>query len=545
MLNSSFAQDKSVGPATTAHVQDQIREARSIYETLFPVQHLHFILTMGHDPVWSHPEIIEGPHVPRPADLGADFLGCLERPGLREDSPEVTIRLSIPRPPLPQEIRQTAAPWQPHGRLGALFRASPLAYEQLRYQAEMLRKRRADRRHDRTALPLGPGSVLIPPPRPRASDKRPAILIGMHWLEVGGAEKLGFDTIRWALAAGLRVFVVASVPSIQRLADRLPDHPDLTFVRLDRYLPHHLWPRYVERLVLAQNIRAVHIHHCVPLYECLPMLRARTPWVTTIDSTHIIEFADGGYPRISGVWSNYLDVQHVISKDLAGYFRGTFQAPSRRVVLGRMLDRKAEAGRPPELRLQARQSALHLAFVGRLFYQKRPVVVVEILRALDAWAQKNGVALSATMVGEGPYGEPVKRLLGRYGLAGKVTQSPGDTDVEALLARSDILLLPSNNEGLALVCYEAIGRGCIPVSTRVGAHEEVLPPDLLVRLEPRATIRDTVAVIDRMWRDDAFLARQKAALQAGWAQLAADPTAEEVLMPIYHRVACRDQDQED
>lgn len=540
-LSSSFALSRPVDPETAAYLARQIREARAIYETLFPSQHLRFILQLGQDPLWSHPEVTEGTHVPRPSDMGADFLGCIERPGSRSDSPEVTVRLSIPRPPLPGEIRQTDAPWRPAGRLDALFGASPMAYEQLRYHAEMLRKRRAGRRHDRVPLPLGEGSALIPRPEAPASDQRPAILIGMHWLEVGGAEKLGFDTVRWALAAGLRVFVVASVPAIQRLADRLPDHPDVHFIRLDRYLPHHLWPRYVEKLALAQNIRAVHIHHCVPLYESLPMLRARLPWIRTLDSTHIIEFADGGYPRISGVWTNYLDVQHVISRELADYFRGTFQAPSSRVRLGRMLDRRQDAGSPPALRLQPRQAALHVSFVGRLFYQKRPVVVVECLRALKAWARKNGVALTATMVGEGPYEGAVRRLLRRYGLDGTVTRLPGNADIPALLERSDILLLPSNNEGLALVCYEAIGHGCIPVSTRVGAHAELLPPDLLVPLAPRAAVRETVAAIDRMWRDGDFLARQKAGLEASWARLSADPTAEEVLMAIYREIAGQDR----
>ncbi|WP_306752275.1 glycosyltransferase [Paracoccus actinidiae] len=534
---SSFARSRPVDSETVSYLTRQIQEARAIYETLFPTQHLHFILRLGNDPVWSHPEVTEGTHVPRASDLGADFLGCVERFGIRDDSPEVTIRLSIPRPPLPHEIRQTATPWQPPARLGFLFRTSPMAYEQVRYQAEMLRKRRADRRKDKVALPLGEGSALIPRLEAPASDQRPAILIGMHWLEVGGAEKLGFDTVRWALAAGLRVFVVASVPAIQRLAQQLPDHSDVTFIRLDRYLPHHLWPRYVEKLARAQNIRAVHIHHCTPLYEALPMLRARLPWIRTIDSTHIIEYANGGYPRISGVWTNYLDVQHVISRQLADYVRGSFQAPASRVRLGRMLDRAKIADRPLVLRMQSRQTSLHVSFIGRLFYQKRPVVVVEILCALDVWAQKNGVALMASMVGEGPYEATIRRLLARHGLADKVIQLPGDTDIPALLDRSDILLLPSNNEGLALVCYEAIGHGCIPISTRVGAHGELLPPDLLVSLTPRATVQETVAVIDRMWRDEEFLVRQKTGLEAAWTQLSTDPTAEEVLMPIYREIA--------
>ena len=534
---SFLASAKPVHSATTAYLSDQIDQARAIYQTLFPTQHLRFILSAGNDPVWSHPEIVEGPYVPRPSDLGPDYLGSIVRPGATPADPQVTIRLAIPRQPNPAEMKQTEAPWLPMSKLGPLFRASPLAYEHVRYQAEMLRKRRADRRDDRTAMALGRGSALIAPPAAPDSDRRPAILIGMHWLEVGGAEKLGFDTIRWAHQAGLRVFVVASVPSIQRLADRLPDHPDVTFIRLDRYLPHHLWPRYVEKLALAENIRLVHIHHCVPLYESLPTLRVSLPWVRAIDSTHIIEYASGGYPRTSGVWSNYLDVQHVISQELVNYFCGTFHAPSDRVLLGRMLDRRDAGDALPELRLKAGQKTLHVTFIGRLHYQKRPVVVVETLRALRDWAAKNGVEFSATMVGDGPFEGAVTRLLRGYGLGSSVTRMPGNSDVPALLGRSDLLLLPSNNEGLALVCFEAITHGCIPISTDVGAQSELLPPDLLVPLAPHASVRATVAAVDRMWRDATFLDRQKTLLAQAWSRLSNDPTAEEALMPVYRQAA--------
>lgn len=534
---SNLASSRPTDAKTATYYADQIREMRTIYEVLFPTQHLIFMLTAGQNPVWSHPEVIEGPYVPLYSDLGPYYLGSIDRPGSQPEAPEVTIRIEIPRLPTLGEKKQTEAPWRPIKGLGGLFRATPMVYEYLRYKIEMRRKHRADKHHDKSALTLGEGTTLISPvPKPQ-DDQRPSILIGMHWLETGGAEKLGFDTIRWAHKAGLRVFVVASVPTIQRLADRLPDHPDVTFIRLDRYLPHHLWPHYVEKLALAENIRLVHIHHCAPLYEALPLLRARLPWIKTIDSTHIIEFSNGGYPRISGVWSNFLDVQHVISKELVTYFCGTFQASSKKVLLGRMLDHVETADAPPPMRFLSGQKTLHVSFVGRLHYQKRPVVVVEILRALSTWAERNGVAFSATMLGEGPYEGTIVRLLRKYGLSSKVTQMPSDSDVPALLRRSDVLVLPSNNEGLALVCYEAITQGCIPISTKVGAQFELLPEDLLVPLAPQAAVRETVSVVDTMWRNADFLAKQKTALAEAWAQLSADPTSEDILMPIYRKAA--------
>lgn len=523
---------ESVDSTTAYDFENEIMEMRAIYERIFPTQNLHYIIHMCEDPIWSYPEIIEGVYIPNRDDLNPNFLGTVKRRGLREDSPEVTVKISIPRQALPSERKQTDAPWQPHNRMGRLFTVNPMAYEYIRFQAEMRRKHKS-KYHQMMSLPLGDGTELLPKPQRPVTDKRPAALIGMYWLETGGAEKLGFDTIRWALESGLRVFVVACVPSIQRLAHKLPDHPDVTFIRLDRWLPHYLWSRFVEKLVLEENITLVHNHHCIPLYEMLPLLRSRLPWVKTFDSTHIVEYVDGGYPRISGVWSNYLDMQHVISGELVTYFQEAFNAPVSKVVLGRMLNRVEDAAPMPELRLKARQKGLHVAFIGRMYYQKRPVVAVETLRALNAWANKNGVDFSATMVGEGPFDGTVTRLLRRYGLGGKVTQMPGNTDVPALLERSDILILPSNNEGLALVCYEAIAHGCIPISTRVGSQDELLPDDLLVPLPPHKTVRQTVFAVDRMWHDKEFLQRQKDGLAKRWLKLSADPTAEEVLKPIY------------
>ncbi len=524
--------------STESHyLENQIEGLRAIYERIFPYQHLRYIIDLGESPLWSSPEITEGPYLPKPRDLNPQFLGIIERPGLREDSPEVTIRLSIPRQPLPSEQKQTEDPWSPKAVMGRLFAASPLAYEYVRFKAEMYRKRQGKHHHGVSTLPCGEGTDLLPRPQKPSTEKRPGALIGMYWLETGGAEKLGFDTIQWALESGLRVFVAASVPSIQRLADKLPDHPDVNFIRLDRWLPHHLWPRFVEKLVLQENITLVHNHHCIPLYETLPLLRLRLPWVKTVDSTHIVEHADGGFPRISGVWSDYLDTQHVISGELVSYMKGKFNAPQSKVVLGRMLDRAKNGAARPELRMQAGQKTLHVVFIGRMYYQKRPVVAVETLHALDAWAKNNDVEFTATMVGEGPFEGAVTRLLRRYGLSGKVAQFPSSTDVPALLERSDILILPSNNEGLALVCYEAVAHGCIPISTRVGSQDELLPDDLLTPLSPHTTVRETVSAVDRMWHSNDFLQRQKDELAKRWCKLSSDPTAEEVLKPIYRAAA--------
>lgn len=513
------------------HVSRELAEILAIYERLYPARHLNFYLYEGDNPVWSEPTVIEGEFVPGPEHLSPEYLGHLACPGKDDAAPPVTVMLSVPRAADPREASQTEPDWKPVRLLRMIYFLNPLIYEQIRHMAEMIRRWRRDRGRDMVALARGHGTPLMTGPGPQANG-RPAILIGMHWLELGGAENLAFDCIGWALEAGLRVFVIAAVPSLQRLAERLPQDADIRFIRLDRYLPHHLWPRFVERLVQGENIRLVHIHHCAPLYRALPYLRARAPWVRVIDSTHIVEYADGGYPRISGTWSNFIDIHHVISDDLIRFYRDRFHAAGK-LALGRMLDRSQLAQPLAPMSMRAGKKSLHFAFVGRFYYQKRPIVLIAMLRALMRWARRSGLELRATVMGEGPFRAAICRLLRRYGLTERVEIRSSGMPVSELLEDADILLLPSSNEGLALVCYEAVRHGCIPISTRVGAQDELLPEGLLLPLSPFATVRAAVRLVDRLWRDGDFLARQVAELNAAWTRLGDDPTAREVLMPIY------------
>ncbi|PIE07884.1 MAG: hypothetical protein CSA74_05095 [Rhodobacterales bacterium] len=518
----------------------EVERICDIYRRVFPDREVTLGFYEGKNPAFGHPHIHHDNAARTfvPETFRADFRSSVVLPGTGKDPRPVAVGVSVPRLPTETELSDTASEWMPRSKaLRGLYAISPLRYEQLRHALEVKRKREMPHKHRFSVMPLGrrPDRIDMTDMADVAETRRPAVLIGFHWLEVGGAEKLAFDTVEWALAAGLRVFVVACVPSVQRLAHKLPDHPDLTFVRLDRYLPGVHWPKYIETLVREENVRLIHIHHCVLLYQALGYLREKVPWVEVIDSTHIIEHSDGGYPRISGVHSNLIDAHHVISHELEAFLRDNFHARGK-IRLGRMVERDPDM-LLPELTMQAGQKTLKVAFIGRMVYQKRPIVMVESLRRLAEWAAQNNVDFSATVVGDGPMKAAVDKLVRRYGLSDKVDLLPGNADVPALLRESDILLLPSNNEGLALVCYEAVEAGCLPLSTDVGAQSEIVPENLLLPWNPAGTVKRTVEIIDRLWRDQTFLDETSRALQARYRTLAGEPTAKAVLSELYTDVA--------
>ena len=397
--------------------------------------------------------------------------------------------------------------------LAAGYRVAPFVVERLLYIRERLFSRQIHG-HQWSVL----NGVLMGDRTRLNHAKQPAILIGMHWFAVGGAEALARDCINWAQELGLRVFVVA---------ERAGGVPPEGVTVLDwHHRPRCEWGTLIQELVCKENIVAVHIHHCVPLYAALPVIRQNFPWVRTYDSTHIMEHMDGGFVRISGVWSKHIDRTHVISRGLVEFYRQRF---NRAVDLGRMIADQKVA----RVRMQSQQSTLRVAFVGRMAYQKRPVTALWTMVQLVRWGRKTGVDLRFDIVGEGPFLRFVQQIAAAKGIADRITFHPSGADVRAVLRRADILILPSSNEGLALVAIEAIEEGVIPIGTDVGAMKEVLPQELLVQSYPAQTVRGIVRTMDRLWRDSAFLAKQALTLRKNHEILVSEPSAKDVITGYY------------
>lgn len=483
---------------------EDISELRRVWNLRHPAHAKRYFLYRANG-AFSAPTVIHGETSPQAQHCGGGYLGCIDEWADAPEKPRLTIFASLPRDsdavpeaslPGPDDV--LAAATAEHTQTVAAIAARDTA-------------------HRWTPLPRKAGFADSPPP----SAKPPALLVGMHWLNHGGAEKLAFDCIRWGIEAGLRVFVVAERPGPHPLAGRLPE--GVTFVRFDRFLPQDQWPMALENLVRAENIRVMHIHHCVPLYAALPHLKMVLPDLRIVDSTHILEHADGGFPRISGVWSRFIDTHHVISENLRGVIEGFGAGGKTR--LGRMVEPP-----PPRVPRPPRETGdFRLCFVGRLVQQKRPLLLVPILSALQQLPQD----FTLDIVGEGPLRDALMQAAERAGVAGLIRLHPADADVPALLADCDALLLPSDNEGLALVAMEAADAGAIPITTDVGAQSEMLPPELLVPADPAETVRHTVRILSRLAEDPAHADDLRDRLHGRMAALRADPSARAVMSEIY------------
>lgn len=155
-----------------------------------------------------------------------------------------------------------------------------------------------------------------------------------------------------------------------------------------------------------------------------------------------------------------------------------------------------------------------ILFLGNLIERKG---ISDLLHAA-ALLPADGPAWQLTAAGGGDL-DKYRALAASLGIADRVVFA-GWVDqarARALLAESDLLALPSYDEGLPLVILEALGMGTPVLCTPVGAIPEVLEDGGTAMFATAGDRADLARVLRRMIEDDALrasLSREGAALYA-------------------------------
>lgn len=143
--------------------------------------------------------------------------------------------------------------------------------------------------------------------------------------------------------------------------------------------------------------------------------------------------------------------------------------------------------------------SLRLAFVGRLDPVKNLKLLVDVL-AQPAWLERDW---TLTVCGVGPERDLVEQhptLKERIRFAGYVS------DIAAMWAAHQVLVMPSQLEGVPLAMVEAMLCGRPAVATDIGGISEWLQEGRSGFLIKRATAADVSVTLERMWASRSQLA---------------------------------------
>lgn len=376
---------------------------------------------------------------------------------------------------------------------------------------------RIDRVLAKQGSPVSPPVMLRGAPERLKEAGRPkAILFGMYFLEIGGAEKWALATIEMASRRGFTPLVLVDQPSPHPLVEH-PAMRDAVFLPITHAFCPGEDTELLENLFANFDVRLVHLHHCNWLYERLSWIRAARPGVTVVDSLHIHERRGGGFVELARKQSALVDVHHVVSPGLQRTLVDDFLIPERKVIMRPLLDLVGPAQSPVE-GASRRDSArvVTVSFVGRLTQQKRPFLFVALAHRLSA---RGPGRFRFLLHGDGELEEQIRQQMDRLGLGSVVDHRHSDVPVSETYGDSDIVVSTSENEGLALVTIEAAQAGCLAVSTDVGAQCYVVPPPLLLPRHPISLLRHAERLLRWLSCDPVSMAQLRDVQRSLIAQL--------------------------
>lgn len=306
------------------------------------------------------------------------------------------------------------------------------------------------------------------------------VLLVVPWLIIGGAEKFNLDLITLLSQRGYEFTIAATLRAddawLHRFSALTPD-----IFRLHQFLHYSDYPRFLNYLIDSRQIDAVLISNSEPGYSLTPYLRARHPNLAILDYTHseVENWKNGGYPGMSVRLGQQLDLRLTNTNHLRDWMTARGAPPESIHVCHYGIDpeqwsKERYDSTAARKRLRIPPEAPLLLFVGRLSPEKRPLLFARIIERVAA--QEPGVV--SLVVGTGPEAKSVRKFVKKHrlGRSIRLLGALSTEQVREVMAAGDILLLPSEIEGLALVLFECMAMETVPVAANIGGHAELVTP---------------------------------------------------------------------
>ena len=209
------------------------------------------------------------------------------------------------------------------------------------------------------------------------------------------------------------------------------------------------------------------IQNTLLCYNLLPTLKKLMPRIKVIDLVHAID-RENDIVTCTEAVSPYLDTRVAISEAVRRRLLDAGVASDRIVVAPNGVDLEHFRQTAD---LTGSRSA-RILFAGRLDEVKRPLLLVEIAKALRKLRASHDFQF--VVAGDGPENTRLRSAVRRAGMEHQFEFLGQVPDLAPVVAGSTLLVITSRSEGVPLVMLEALASGRPVVASDVGAIREVL-----------------------------------------------------------------------
>jgi len=326
--------------------------------------------------------------------------------------------------------------------------------------------------------------------------------LGMRVLHIlpnfgpGGAERLVVDLMEAMDKERFEVAAVSLFPESGTMLEQEIREKGLKVFFLNKRLgpdPKVMVSLY--RLIRDFKPHVVHTHRYVLRYALLPILRNHVP--IRVHTVHNVAHKE---VDAAGKWAHKLAFRFFgvvpvsISQEVATTIKAVYGTRIRTPVIYNGIPTERFLNVAP---VGPKEQTVVLLHVGRFAPQKNHFLLVRGF----AQAFEQYPAMELWLVGDGSLRPEVERQVQEAGLQERVRFLGLRKDVPKLLAQADMLLLPSDWEGVPLVVLEAMAAGKPVVATRVGGIPELVEDGLTGILVPPQDPQALAAAIVRLVQD--------------------------------------------
>jgi glycosyltransferase involved in cell wall biosynthesis len=221
----------------------------------------------------------------------------------------------------------------------------------------------------------------------------------------------------------------------------------------------------------------------------------------------------------------------VFSKAVSEHLRNDFGVSAERVerVPMGLFD---ESSRRPESFILEEDRTPVIAFAGRLAVEKGIHVLVEALALMQG-----RVTAKVLIIGDGEERDSVIQTLQARGLADSVTLTGFVEDIGPMLARSDVVVVPSLREGFGRVVIEALAAGVPVIASATGGIVELVRDQENGLLVPAGDAHALAAAIVRVLSDRDLAAHLRDGARAASVDVYSVQGMADAMSRIYRRLS--------
>ncbi len=319
-------------------------------------------------------------------------------------------------------------------------------------------------------------------------SKKTNVLMLLPWTVVGGADKFNLEIVSRMDKNKYEISIITTLLCAledswkQRFEQHVTDIFDLA-----QFLAVEDYAEFIHYFIKSRSIDVLFLSNSYYGYYLLPWLRREFPSLIIVDFYHseASYWRCGGYGRTTTAVDSCIDMTYVGDDLLRNQKIAKKEKTADKIkaiyigVDEKEFDIKNADGKALKTKLNIDEGRPVVLFLARISHEKRPLLMVEI--ALETKKKIPNVAF--IVVGDGECLEDVKAKSEEYNLKDTVYIAGRQKSAIECYAATDVTLLCSLKEGLALTTYESLSMGKPMISADIGG-QSCLIDDAVGRLVP-------------------------------------------------------------